>query len=125
MFLYKTIHAKSDIKLVDLLEKSDDLHFLKESQFYNSKAFAYSNEYTRIYDINLDELPFWWLQKKIGSRETWTRVVVINKPNSLLAWQFSLANYDIKFGIFKVTKGKRYSIEEYESKTDCKPIVKL
>ena len=31
MFLYKIIHEKSDLKLTDLVENSEDLHFLKDS----------------------------------------------------------------------------------------------
>lgn len=50
----------------------------------------------------------------------WTYNVLIEKPNSLLIWEFYLQGYDIGFGIYKVEGFKKHTVDEYSKEAECK-----
>jgi hypothetical protein len=59
------------------------------------------------------KLPFWKYFKRVERGEIWFYNVLVEKPNSLLIWEFYLQNFDIGFGIYKVESFKKHTIEDY------------
>ena len=49
----------------------------------------------------------------------------MEKPSSLISWEFYVGGYDIKFGVFKIEALREMSHEEYEEEKGCREIVKL
>ena len=42
MLCYKIVNDKNDLELASMIDKSDDMRFLRNSKFYTSKAYIYS-----------------------------------------------------------------------------------
>lgn len=62
------------------------MRYLKESKYFSSKAYAFSDEISRIYDTFDLRMGFWKYYKRVERGETWVYNVLIEKPNSLLIW---------------------------------------
>lgn len=42
MFCYKIANDKNDLELASIIDNSDEMRFLRNSKFYTSKAYIYS-----------------------------------------------------------------------------------
>ena len=50
MLAYKIVNDKSDLELSAMIENNDDIRFLRNSKFYTSKAYIYSEEIERTFE---------------------------------------------------------------------------
>ena len=55
----------------------------------------------------------------------WVYPVIVEKSNTMVYWKLWLQNYDINFGIYKVSKFVKYSAEAYNKQRECKQLQKL
>jgi hypothetical protein len=49
MLCYKIVTDKNDLELATMIENNEDLRFLRNSKFYTSKAYLYSEEIEKIF----------------------------------------------------------------------------
>lgn len=102
IFLYQLLQSNENKQLLEILNKNENLKFLKESKYFSIKAMSYPQEIDTIYHIRSLNLNCFYSNKKIIEAE---RYFVINlhvkHDHSLIYWKFTTIDYDISFGLYK------------------------
>jgi hypothetical protein len=65
MFCYKVLNAKEDLYLCNQIETLSEMRFIKESKYFSSKAYAFSEEISKIYDTFDLRMGFWKYYKRV------------------------------------------------------------
>jgi hypothetical protein len=103
-----------------MIDNNDDMRFLRNSKFYTSKAYIYSEEIEKVYDLSELGSLYLKMHQTIAPREIWVYTLLVEKPSSLVCWEFYVGGYDIRFGIFKIEELRDLTQEEYEKEIGCK-----
>lgn len=68
MFCYKISNDKNDLELAAMIENSDDMRFLRSSKYFTSKAYIYSQESEKVYELSELGSLYLKLHQSIGAR---------------------------------------------------------
>lgn len=107
IFLYRLIHKSDyDEEYKSTLQLDGQLQALRENKYFSVKALSYMEESDQVYTLKTLNIQVMFpCYTVISAASLFNFSVLVEKPNSIIYWNFKTLDYDLQFGLYKLTKG--------------------
>lgn len=107
IFLYQLCHSSPyDEEYKKTLVECQELKYLRENKYYSVKALSFTEDNGQIYNLRSISIQVMFPNYTIlNAASIFVYSICIEKPNSIVYWNFKTLDYDVGFGLFKLSQG--------------------